>query len=105
MSEEEIQTPQEAIKKPKKHHGSILAWVNIVLIAIIVVTVNYISCSEYYRRDLTEDQRYDISSQSINVLSSPLIRERETPIKVIFAFQRTTQNYNRMRSLLEEYAR
>ena len=107
MSEQETETPATPTEQAplKKHRGSILAWVNIIFIAIIVATVNYIGCKEYTRRDLTEDQRYDISSQSINVLHSPLIKDRKTPVKVIFAFQRTTQNYTRMRSLLEEYER
>lgn len=107
MSESVTEPPaQQSKPKPlKKHRGSILAWINVILIAIIVLTVNYMGCKEYARRDLTEDQRYDISSQSINVLRSPLIQERKAPAKIIFAFQRTTQNYTRMRSLLEEYER
>ncbi len=60
---------------------------------------------QYYRRDLTEDQRYEISRQSINMLQSPEIQKRKTPVKITFAFLRTTQNYTRMRSLLEEYER
>lgn len=82
-----------------------LAWLNIVLLGIIVVACNYIGCREYARRDLTEDQRYTISSRTKNVLSSARIQKRDTPVKIIFAFQRSTQNYARMYSLLEEYRR
>lgn len=107
MSDSDIEqpAPQTEPSAPKKHRGSVLAWINVVLIAIIVLTVNYIGCKEYARRDLTEDQRYDISSQSVNVLRSELVQKRQAPAKIIFAFQRTTQNYTRMRSLLEEYER
>ena len=80
-----------------------LAWVNLFLLALIVLTCNYIGCSEYARHDLTEDERYTISERTINVLSSDRIRSRETPIRIIFAFKQSTPNYARMRSLLEEY--
>lgn len=82
-----------------------LAWINLVLLAIIVIACNYIGCHEYARHDLSQDQRYTISERTINVLSSERIQKRETPVRVIFAFKRSTPNYNRMYSLLEEYER
>lgn len=82
-----------------------LAWVNLVLLAIIVIACNYIGCHEYARRDLSQDQRYTISERTVNVLSSERIQKRETPVRIIFAFKRSTPNYNRMYSLLEEYER
>ncbi len=89
-------------RKPK---GNPLAWINLVLLAIIVIACNYIGCKEYGRKDLTEEQRYTISERTINVLGSKQVQERETPIRIIFAFKRSTANYARMRSLLEEYER
>ena len=80
-------------------------WIQLCLLFHIVVCLNYVGCHEYYRRDLTEDQRYEISRQSINMLQSPEIQKRKTPVKITFAFLRTTQNYTRMRSLLEENER
>lgn len=85
--------------------GNPMAWVNLFLLAVIVIACNYIGCSEYGRKDLTEEQRYTISERTINVLSSERVQKRETPVHIIFAFQRTTPNYSRMRSLLEEYER
>lgn len=90
---------------PRKHKGIVLYWLNLVLLAIIVIAVNYVSYHQYSRRDLTEDQRYDASPHTINFLKSNMMSARETPVKIIFAFQRTTQNYTRMRALLEEYER
>lgn len=89
-------------RKPQKRP---LSWINIALLFVIVITCNYIGCREYARRDLTEDQRYTISNRSLNIITSDRIQNRETPVKIIFAFQRSTQNYSRMYSLLEEYKR
>lgn len=82
-----------------------LAWINLVLLAIVVLACNYIGCMEYARRDLSQDMRYTISDRTINVLSSERIQNRETPVRIIFAFKRSTPNFTRMYSLLEEYER
>ncbi|MFI3242772.1 MAG: GldG family protein [Akkermansia sp.] len=89
----------------RKAKSNPIAWINLFLLAIIVITLNFIAGREYMRRDLTEDHRFTISERTINVLSSERIQKHETPIRVIFAFQRSTQNYARMYSLLEEYKR
>lgn len=91
-----------AARRPK---GSPLAWLNLFLLAVIVLACNYIGCREYSRRDLTEEERYTISERTMNVLTSKRIQSRETPIHIIFAFRKTTANYARMYSLLEEYVR
>ncbi len=89
-------------RRPK---GNPLAWFNIILLAIIVIACNYIGCREYLRKDLTEEQRYTISERTINILGSKQVQQRDTPIRIIFAFKRSTPNYARMRSLLDEYVR
>lgn len=89
----------------RKAKNNPLAWINLLLLAFIVIGANYIGCHEYARYDLTEEQRYTISERTINVLSSDRIQKRETPVRIIFAFKRNTTNYARMRSLLEEYER
>lgn len=91
-----------AAKRPK---GSPLAWLNLFLLAIIVIACNYIGCNEYGRKDLTEEERYTISERTMNVLASKRVQSRETPIHIIFAFKKSTPNYPRMYSLLEEYVR
>ena len=90
-------------RKPK---GNPLAWLNLLLLAVIVIACNYIGCHEYARKDLTgEEQRFSISERTQNVLKSDRIQKRETPVRIIFAFKRSTPNYARMRYLLEEYVR
>ncbi len=105
MSDSPSQPQPSEAAPARKAERRPLAWINIVLLAVIVIACNYIGCREYARRDLTEDQRYTISSRTKNVLSSARVQNRETPVKIIFAFQRSTQNYGRMYSLLEEYRR
>ena len=68
-----------------------LAWLNLVLLAIIVIACNYIGCSEYARRDLSQDLRYTISERTVNVLSSERIQKRDTPVRIIFAFKQTIE--------------
>ncbi|MBR3926539.1 MAG: GldG family protein [Akkermansia sp.] len=89
-------------RRPK---GNPLAWINLLLLSIIVLACNYIGCREYARMDLSEQESYSISERTRNVLASQRIQNRETPIHVIFAFQRTATGYARMYSLLEEYVR
>ena len=104
MSETSDITPTQSEKSPTlRKKRDFLIWINLILLIFIVAAVNFISYHEYYRRDLTEDQRYIISSQSLNLLKSTRLQERQSPVKIIFAFQRTTQNYTRMRALLEDY--
>ena len=91
-----------AAKRPK---GSPLAWVNLILLFIIVLACNYIGCHEYGRKDLTEEERYTISERTLNVITSERVQSRETPIHIIFAFKKSTPNYPRMYSLLEDYVR
>lgn len=102
MSHQQIPDINPAARRIK---GSPLAWLNLILLSITVLACNYIACHEYGRKDLTEEERYTISERTMNVLQSQRIRNRETPIRVIFAFKKSTPNYARMRSLLEEYVR
>ncbi len=98
-------TAYQGHPEARRSKGSPLAWINLLLLAVIVIACNYISCREYARRDLSEDQRYTISERTLNVLRSPQVQQRDTPVHILFAFKRSTPNYARMRSLLEEYAR
>ena len=95
----------EIVPEARRPKGSPLAWVNLFLLAIIVLACNYIGCREYGRKDLTEEERYTLSERTMNVLRSERIQSRETPVRIIFAFKKSTPNYPRMYSLLEEYVR
>lgn len=98
-------TATEINSSARRQKSSPLAWLNLILMLIIVLACNYIAYHEYGRKDLTEEERYTISERTMNVLRSQRIQTRETPIRIIFAFKKSTPNYARMRSLLEEYVR
>lgn len=101
MSKKEYTGHPDA-RRPK---GTPLAWINLVLLAIIVICCNYIGCREYGRVDLSEYESYSISERTKNVLSGEAIQKRETPIRIIFAFPSSVPGYHRMYVLLEEYKR
>lgn len=101
MSKKRIHRAPDA-RRPK---GTPLAWINLVLLAIIVICCNYIGCREYGRVDLSEYESYSISERTKNVLSGDAIQKRETPIRIIFAFPSSVPGYHRMYVLLEEYKR
>ena len=101
MSKKEYTGHPDA-RRPK---GSPLAWLNLVLLIIIVICCNYIGCREYGRVDLSEYESYSISERTKNVLTSDAIQKRETPIRIIFAFPSSVPGYHRMYVLLEEYKR
>ena len=82
-----------------------MTWIKLFLLCIIVICLNYVGCHEYYRRDLTEDQRYDISQQSINMLQSPEIQNRKTPIKNHLRLPAHHAELYPHALLLEEYER
>ena len=91
--------------KLKRHRQPVMLWLNLLFLALIVLSVNYIGCSRFERKDLTEDKRYTLSPATLHLLASSKLAGRETPAKMIFAFRRNTANYTRMRALLEDYAR
>lgn len=91
--------------KLKKHRQSIRLILNLIFLTVFTLAVNYISCSRYEKKDLTEDNLYTLSSQTRHLLASGKMAERKTPVKIVFAFLRNTNYYSRMRTLLEDYTK
>lgn len=96
---------EQPVVTRKKHRQPFLLLINLLFLAVIILAVNYIGCSRYERKDLTQDKRYTLSSQTLHLLASSKMAERKSPVKIIFAFRRNTLNYPRMRALLEDYVR
>jgi ABC-type uncharacterized transport system involved in gliding motility auxiliary subunit len=83
-------------KRRQARYGA-LATASVLVVLAIVVAVNYLSNRRNKRWDLTENQQYSLSEQSVKVLQN-----LDAPLKVI-VFDRTTQ-FDRFRARLDEYA-
>jgi len=82
-----------------------LSVLQITLLAVIVIAVNYLSFHHYLRTDLSRTADYSLSSATKRYLASPVLRAREKPIKWIMAYRHTSPFYERVRALADEYAR
>ncbi len=82
-----------------------LSVVQIVLLAVILIALNYLASHHYTRIDLSREAAYTLSPSTKSYLKSPALRERKEPIKWIMAFRRSSPFYERVRALAEEYSR
>ncbi len=80
-----------------------LSLVQIVCATTIYLAVNYLASQHWTRRDLSGDAAYTLSLATRNLLESPLIQDRQEPIKVLVAFRTSANFYHRIRSVAEQY--
>lgn len=80
----------ESDEKPKKRPRSISRWgtgtlsvLQILLLAIFLGAINYLSLHHFWRADLSRGNDYSLSPATKNYLASDAIRKRETPVKWI----------------------
>ena len=82
-----------------------LSVLQIVLLAVILIALNYLAAHHFTRLDLSREAAYTLSPSTKSYLKSPALGERKEPIKWIMAFRRSSPFYERVRALAEEYAR
>jgi hypothetical protein len=82
-----------------------LSVLQVGLLAVIVLTLNYLSIHHYQRIDLSRGGDYSVSPATRNYLQSDVVRGRERQVKWIMAWRRSAPFYERARALAEEYAR
>jgi hypothetical protein len=82
-----------------------LSILQITLLLVAVVCLNYISSHNYTRADYSRAADYSLSSWSVNYLKSEEMKKRERPVKWIMVFRRSSPIYERVRVLAEEYER
>lgn len=82
-----------------------LSVIQTVLLATILLGLNYLSFNHFYRVDLSEQNDYSLSPATKNYLTSEALTQREKPITWIMAYRRTSPLYERVRAVAEEYAR
>lgn len=83
----------------------VMAVLQTLLLAFIVIVLNYLSVHYHARLDLSRTADYSLSPSSLRYLGSEALTGRGTPVKWIVACRRSSPFYERMRALAEEYAR
>jgi len=93
-------------QRPIRRAGrSLLVTVQIVAFLIVIIAINYLSCAEHKRIDLTERQDFTLSDFTEKLLKGDSVQKRKSPIKIIAVIRRGSPHYSRMRNLLDEYSR
>jgi hypothetical protein len=99
-----ISEPNAKPTRPLNRWGmGVLSFLQIALLAVILIALNYLAVHHYARIDASRAADYSLSPATKRYLEDTAIRGRETPIKWIMAFRRSSPFYERVRALAEEY--
>ncbi len=80
-----------------------LAVLQTTLLAVILIALNYLAVHHFHRIDASRSADYTLSPATRNYLSSDAVQSRQSPIKWIMAFRRSSPFYERVRILAEQY--
>ncbi len=105
MPESESEPKTEPARALNRWGIGTLSVLQVVLLAVIVITLNYLSAQFFTRKDLSREAAYTLSQSTRSYLADGVVSEREKPMKWIMAFRRTSPFYERVRAVAEEYAR
>ena len=98
--------PTPAPARPLNRWGiGTLSVLQTVLLAVILITLNYLAVHHFTRVDLSRGANYSLSSATRRYLTSAALSSRDQPVKWVMAFRRTAPFYERVRAIAEEYAR
>ncbi len=84
--------------------GSVIA-LQIILAFVCVCLFNYLTASKHIRKDLTAGSQYTLSGLSLDFLKGKQLEEHDGTIKIFVISKPNPLTTQRLRSLLEEYAR
>jgi ABC-type uncharacterized transport system len=105
-SSEPFPEPKAKPARPLNRWGTgTLSVVQIVLLAILLIALNYLAAHHFTRVDLSREAAYTLSPATTRYLKDPAVSGREKPMKWIMAFRRSSPFYERVRAIAEEYAR
>jgi len=97
--------PEPKPARPLNRWGlGTLSALQLVLMILIVVALNYLATVHFTRFDLSREGNYTLANSSKRYLKET-VSKREKPMKWIMAFRRSSPFYERVRALAEEYAR
>ena len=103
---EAISTLSDKPVRPVNRWGiGVVSVLQIVLVALTLIALNYLAARHYMRVDLSRDRNYTLSPATIRYLASEALAKRAKPVKWIMAFPRSQPFYERVRVLAEDYAR
>lgn len=108
MSEPPTETPKSAPvpnSRPNRIGIGALSVIQVVLLLVILIGLNYLGARHFLRKDLSRDSSYTLSPSTQRYLESDPLKSRDKPVKWIMAFRRSSPFYERVRALAEDYAR
>ncbi len=99
MSESTFET-QEKPTRPLNRIGiGVISVLQLVLLAVIVITANYLAAHHFLRADLSRDSDYSLSPSTKRYLADKAIASRERPVKWIMELKRTSPLFERVRAI------
>lgn len=96
---------QERAKAINRFGLGTLALFQLALAFLSVVLLNYLSCSNHQRFDLSRHEVYSFSQTTEQYLQSPEITQRHSPVKIVAVLKQSSPYYLRLRAQLENYRR
>lgn len=103
--EDDLDNGPEKTEKINRFGLGSLALFQLILAFLCVVMLNFLSCSNHKRFDLTRNADFTLAETTQNFLASPEVRERQLPIKMIAVVKQNSPYYLRIRAQLENYRR
>ncbi|WP_018971102.1 Gldg family protein [Rubritalea marina] len=77
----------------------------VALAFLAVVLLNFLSCTNHKRFDLSRHTDFSLAETSIQYLQSPAVKERSQPIKIVAVVKQSSPYYLRIKAQLENYRR
>ncbi|RYD27586.1 MAG: hypothetical protein EOP87_20955, partial [Verrucomicrobiaceae bacterium] len=105
MSEPVSETQAKPARPLNRWGTGTLSVLQIVLLAIFLIALNYMAATHVKRWDFSRDGAYTLSSSTTRYLKDKAVAGREKPVKWIMVFRRSSLFYERVRAIAEEYAR
>ncbi|MEO1857972.1 MAG: Gldg family protein [Rubritalea sp.] len=93
------------VKKINRFGLCSLALFQLVLAIICVVLLNFLSCTNHKRFDLTRHADFTLAQTTTQFLKSSEVRQRQLPIKMVAIIKQQSPYYLRLRGQLENYQR
>ncbi|MEO5914344.1 MAG: Gldg family protein [Luteolibacter sp.] len=105
MSEPSSEPKAKPARPLNRWGAGTLSVLQIVLLAITLIALNYLAAHHYKRIDYSREGNYTLSSRTKDYLKGKVLTDRQKPMKWIMAFRRSSPFYERVRVLAEEYER